>query len=87
MQPPNGSIRMWPPLLLVALLTFGRLAVMPGCAGANILAVFPSDYRSHFTLGSALFGALAERGHHVSIWFIFCIRVNFVHGNGKIMGQ
>lgn len=32
---------------------------------ANILAVFPSDHKSHFTLGRALFAELAQRGHQV----------------------
>lgn len=51
---------------LVALLTLCvGLVPTPCSAGANILAVFPSDYRSHLTLGSALFTALAERGHNV----------------------
>lgn len=50
------------PLLLTLGVCF---APAPCAAGANILAVFPSDYRSHFTLGSVLFAALAQRGHNV----------------------
>lgn len=43
------------------------VAQTPHCSAANILAVFPSDYKSHFTLGSVLIAALAKRGHHVSV--------------------
>lgn len=40
---------------------------------ANILAVFPSDYKSHFTLGRVLFSELANRGHQVTGIFLTII--------------
>lgn len=36
---------------------------------ANILAVFPSDHKSHFTLARVLFTELAERGHQVCVLY------------------
>lgn len=36
---------------------------------SNILAVFPSDYKSHYTLGKVVFTELANRGHKV--FFVF----------------
>lgn len=34
--------------------------------GAKILAIFPSDVKSHFTLGTVVLRELASRGHEVS---------------------
>lgn len=34
-------------------------------SGENILAVFPSDVKSHFTLGKIVLTELANRGHEV----------------------
>ncbi|KAF2881572.1 hypothetical protein ILUMI_24607 [Ignelater luminosus] len=35
--------------------------------GANILAIFPYPFKSHFILGSTLSKALANRGHHITM--------------------
>lgn len=35
--------------------------------GAKILAVFPSDIKSHFTLGKVVLEKLANRGHEVRV--------------------
>lgn len=35
--------------------------------GAKILAVFPSDVKSHFNLGKVVLTELANRGHEVCV--------------------
>lgn len=37
--------------------------------GEKILAVFPSDIKSHFTLGKVVLTELANRGHEVTCKF------------------
>lgn len=36
--------------------------------GEKILAVFPSDVKSHFTLGKVVLTELANRGHEVCVY-------------------
>lgn len=37
-------------------------------AAAKILAVFPSDVKSHFILGKVVLTELANRGHEVCVY-------------------
>jgi menaquinone-dependent protoporphyrinogen IX oxidase len=43
------------------------LVIAGTCSASRILAVFPMDYKSHFTLASALVKELADRGHEVTL--------------------
>ncbi|KAG4070453.1 hypothetical protein HA402_005685 [Bradysia odoriphaga] len=42
--------------------------------GAKILAVFPSDVKSHFTLGKVVLTELADRGHEITFFSQFTMR-------------
>lgn len=51
--------------VLLLLIGLQHLLLSNNVQAENILAIFPSDYRSHFTFGKVLFNELANRGHTV----------------------
>lgn len=51
----------------IQILIFALISVQL-IAGEKILAVFPSDVKSHFTLGKVVLKELANRGHEVLLY-------------------
>lgn len=56
---------------IIGILILTLMTVVQSITGEKILAVFPSDVKSHFTLGKVVLTELANRGHEVCAYSTF----------------